>query len=93
MKTKLLKKVRRRYVILEISRHGKNDFEYINTSDLTHPFYVIVDSDSMMYYLGATQTYKKAFERLIKTVLIDYKNKSRRKLVATKVYYNEKKKS
>ena len=89
MKTKLLKKVRRRFAILEVTHHGKNDFEYIDTKDLSYPFYVIVDTNSAIYYLGVSQRYKWAHQELLKIVLNVYKDKSTIKLKATKVYYNK----
>jgi len=92
MKTKLLKKVRRRFAIIEVTNHGKRDFEYIETRDLSYPFYVIVDHQGALGYVGAGQTYKVVFAELIKLVMAAYADKATRRLVATKVYYNKKEK-
>ena len=93
MKTKLLKKVRKRFEIFEVRNHGKNDLQYIDTKDLSYPFYVIVDNKSPLYFLGAIQTYKGAQTELIRIVLLTYKDKATRRLMTTKVYYNKKEKS
>ena len=90
MKTKLLKKVRKRFAIIEVTKVGRNDLEYVNISDLEFPFYVVIDTDSIIYYLGAAQTYKDAFEALINAVVNAYKDKATRRLESTKVYYNGK---
>jgi hypothetical protein len=93
MKTKLLKKARKRFHILKVTRFGKYDFEYIDTKDLTCPFYVLVDTHSSTYFLGAIQTYEGAFTELIKFVMTAYKDKATFKLETTKVYYIKKEKS
>ena len=90
MKTKLLKIARRRFAIIEVTIHGKGDFEYIETRDLSYPFYVIVDHQGGLGYVGAGQTYKGVFAELIKCVMSTYADKATIKLKATKVYYNKK---
>jgi hypothetical protein len=90
MKTKLLKKARKRFAIMEVTNCGRNDLEYVETEDLSYPFYVIVDYNGPLYYIGAGQTYKTVFPELIKCVLAAYADKATRKLAGTKVYYNKK---
>lgn len=90
MKTKLLKKVRKRFEIIEVTKYGKNDFKYLNVSGLKPPFYIIIDNNCRsprFYYHCACQTYKEAFENLIIKITANYCDTSVKKLKSTKVYY------
>jgi len=90
MKTKLLKKVRKRFQIVKVTKCGKNDFKYLDVSKLKVPFYVIIDNNaSVFYFREATQNYERAFQELILIVKREYKDKATFRLETEKVYFKD----
>lgn len=88
MKTKLLKKVRRRFQIIKVLDYSVVDFKYLSTDikKLSLPFYVVIDKRSILYHVEASQTMKKAQEELIGIVKRTYKDTKKSKLKAERVY-------
>jgi len=99
MKVKLLKKVRKKFVIEKINKLGSNPEPYLLEFKykLREPFYVIRsvnadeggDFDFLYSYFDAAQNLKEAKDILLKFILDKYSEKYRHKdTEKEKVWYN-----
>jgi hypothetical protein len=102
MKTRLLKKVRKRYTIVKIKIEDWMWGEYDKYSHILSrrgngfSFKLVDSQDQSNWNLDFStyhSTYKEALDRLIKDIVFDYKHTSKRrnpKPVIEKVWYNKK---
>lgn len=88
MKTKLLKKVRKRYEIVKVVKNDIPDMMFYSTEV---PFFIVRDVDSLNRAY-AYKEYINAFEVLLEMIRKDYSSKMNRKerYKELKVWYNEK---
>jgi len=90
MKTKLLKIIRKRYVVNEISALAKNSSDYYQelAEKFSFPFYELVDCGDSYQTSRYFQTFKEAKKRIWEWVLIDYGHRfeAKREKI-TKVWY------
>lgn len=87
MKTKLLKKVRKRYEILEITKVNDINLWHYST-DSKYPYYLLIDNE---YYSFKFSTYDDAIYYLLVKIKKDYFKYSKKgRMVYKKVWYNEK---
>jgi hypothetical protein len=80
MKTKLLKKVRQRYVIQHIisvnDKVGdmKELFDYYK-----QPFYILIDRESRLFpFVDSSRDYDELYDKLVKTICRHYANTRKR---------------
>lgn len=82
MKVRLLKKVRKRYVIIRVDELASNEIEMYRDAKngFGLPFYVLSDNDDVLgYHTLCFPTYEAARDRLHMWINIDYREKFRHK--------------
>jgi hypothetical protein len=80
MKTKLLKKVRKRYSITEVTKLASHDTDFYSDFAKKYglPFYVVNDSNSE-YRLRIYKEFEGARRRIIDMAICDYENRIKNK--------------
>lgn len=81
MKTKLLKKVRKSYLIIKYDELPSNANVILRDCSKQHglPFYAVWQNDRFIPFIGSTKTYKDAMDILIKKIVERYYEKFRHK--------------
>lgn len=91
MKTKLLRKVRKRFEIVKYDEIASNSGWFLTEAKegLGLPFYVFYDNDSLGYNPIANKDYNVVYNYLVKVIVDTYKEKFRHKdSIKTKIWYN-----
>lgn len=93
MKTKLLKKVRKRFEIIRIDKLGTDSPDWFYDYNLVPPFYYLIDhDDSFALHNRANADYGILYYRLLSLIKEEYPHKpSHKKQKITKIWYNENK--
>jgi hypothetical protein len=97
MKTKLLKKIRKRYTIIKIDELASNACNFYKDAknEYGFPFFVLRDNKNNWELLSqCSKDFKEARENLCKWIISDYSEKFRHKdEVSSKVWWVNKKRN